>query len=123
MIEVLKKRLGERMSNVYFAYELQSLKTPLRNKRIVFGTPQVKLLPLVGQSMKQTTVTVTVWVTENEAQDCARFAQEVQNGLLSCDSEGCILQIEKDRCAYDTAALAMKCVLHLTLCDVLEEMV
>lgn len=123
MIEVLKKRLNERMGNVYFAYELQSLKTPLRNRRVVFGTPQVKLLPLVGQSMKQTTVTVTVWVTENEAQVCADFAEEVQSGLLSCDNEGCILQIEQDKCVYDTTALAMKCVLHLTLCDVLEEMV
>ncbi|MGN0537247.1 MAG: hypothetical protein ACI4M3_04655 [Acutalibacteraceae bacterium] len=120
MVEVLKERLGERMENVFFAYETETLKTPLKNRRIVFGTPQVKTIPLIGQRVEQVTVAVTVWTTEKESQSCADFVEEVRHCLELCDSEGYILRIEQDKCSYDTAFLAMKCVLHLTLCGVLE---
>lgn len=120
MVRVLKERVEEQLGHVFFAYETETVKTPLRNRRVVFGTPQVETIPLLGQRGEQTAVTVTVWTTEKESQSCADFAEEVRKCLELCDSEGYILRIEQEKCSYDTTFLAMKCVLHLTLCGVLE---
>ncbi len=121
MLEGLMERLKERFPNVCWAFDSETVNTPLKGKRVVFGTPQVKMVPLVGQNAEKMTMTVTVWTTESKSQSCADFAESVRKTLINCDSEGLILKIEQDKCVYDTTFLAMKCVLHLTLCDTLEE--